>query len=409
MSESGFLLSASLAAMMLTLSVFIGASLVQFDRHQQTARYILALFFWTLSLSHLINLVGIVFPDELGEGALLIVRLSGLFTFYLLGPLIYLYTRILTQGVHRGWQTEIVRGSRGAMVAFVLTLPLMLRAHEGVVIAIFGSVEVPVIFDFVAAIGTLVAVVGIIPFSYYYLYLSWRLLVLHLQGVMAFFSNIQNRKLSWLRWLIVLLAIQMTLATFEILDAVFFKTSILPIESGDALELASLFSIGLLALRYAVVQTTTGGVESPENLATQTQREATRQPYERSGLTAEQAKRIAQRLEKAMRTDELYHNPFLNLSNLAAHTGVNPHRISQVLNTHMKMSFFDFVNGWRVKEAEQRLKNEAENILQISEEVGFNSRSTFNAAFKKSTGLSPSAYRQSLQQSDSTGTGTSPG
>lgn len=116
--------------------------------------------------------------------------------------------------------------------------------------------------------------------------------------------------------------------------------------------------------------------------------------YARSALSAEQAERIARKLEAAMRDAALHRNPLLTLPDLARHTGVNSHRISHALNVYMGVSFFDYVNGWRVKDACERLTSTDAVILAIAEDVGFNSRSTFNAAFKKETGQTPSAYRK---------------
>jgi AraC-like DNA-binding protein len=59
-------------------------------------------------------------------------------------------------------------------------------------------------------------------------------------------------------------------------------------------------------------------------------------------------------------------------------------------------NFRDFINKYRIEESKFLLKNKSngnKTILEIAYEVGFNSKSAFNAAFKKFTGLTPKEYR----------------
>ena len=67
--------------------------------------------------------------------------------------------------------------------------------------------------------------------------------------------------------------------------------------------------------------------------------------------------------------------------------------ISRILIEAVGVNFFDFVNRHRATEARRLLVHSDLSVLEIGLEVGFNSRSTFNAAFKKHVSSSPSAYR----------------
>ncbi len=74
--------------------------------------------------------------------------------------------------------------------------------------------------------------------------------------------------------------------------------------------------------------------------------------------------------------------------------GLSPNQLSYVLNHHVGQNFFDYVNGARIEEARAVLIAEPERtILDVALSVGFNSKSTFNLAFKKLTGDTPSAVR----------------
>jgi AraC-like DNA-binding protein len=115
--------------------------------------------------------------------------------------------------------------------------------------------------------------------------------------------------------------------------------------------------------------------------------------YVKSALTKAMADRIAAKLRRAMTEDKLYLDPNLSLWALSKHVGVSDNYVSQVLNVEIGQNFFDFVNSYRVKEAEVRLLNSDDTILTIAYDVGFNSRSSFYTAFKKCTGQTPTAFR----------------
>ncbi|URK19529.1 helix-turn-helix domain-containing protein [Thalassospira sp. GO-4] len=91
---------------------------------------------------------------------------------------------------------------------------------------------------------------------------------------------------------------------------------------------------------------------------------------------------------------ELLLDPLVSLPKLARAVGVSPNQLSYVLNRHLRQNFFDFVNQTRIEEARAVLVLEPERtILDIALSVGFNSKSTFNLAFRKFTGETPSAVR----------------
>ncbi len=104
--------------------------------------------------------------------------------------------------------------------------------------------------------------------------------------------------------------------------------------------------------------------------------------------------RIRAKLDRIVAARELMFDPLLTMPKLANAVGVTPNQLSYVLNQHLGKSFFDFVNEVRTNEASSLLIEEPDRtILDIAISVGFNSKSTFNLAFKKITGKTPSAYR----------------
>ncbi|MEM7185708.1 MAG: helix-turn-helix transcriptional regulator [Bacteroidota bacterium] len=102
-------------------------------------------------------------------------------------------------------------------------------------------------------------------------------------------------------------------------------------------------------------------------------------------------------LEQFIKGDRNFLNPDLSLEMTAQQLGLSSGHLSKVINTEMGMSFKDYLNNLRIEEAKLYLKDpEFSNytLVAIGLEAGFNSKSAFNASFKKITGLTPSQFRQ---------------
>lgn len=114
-----------------------------------------------------------------------------------------------------------------------------------------------------------------------------------------------------------------------------------------------------------------------------------------SSLSPEIISAVVVALQNAMGSSRLYLSPSLNLSSVASHLSVPPKTISAVLNQHMKKSFNEFVNHYRIEEFKKRvgsLEYEHLTITGLAFECGFNSQATFQRTFKQSTGMSPSEF-----------------
>lgn len=119
--------------------------------------------------------------------------------------------------------------------------------------------------------------------------------------------------------------------------------------------------------------------------------------YNNNPLTEDKALLITDCLMNAMEKDKLFLDAGLGIEKLSDVVGQSKHDISRILNERMNANFFDFVNGYRVREARRLLDDPAMQrftIAAIAFESGFNSVSAFNSAFKKFEGITPSAYRK---------------
>jgi len=119
--------------------------------------------------------------------------------------------------------------------------------------------------------------------------------------------------------------------------------------------------------------------------------------YAKSGLDEECLREVMARLTELMKADQLYLEADLSLPQLAERMDCSVNHLSQVINAGFGASFYDYVNGYRVRRAADILctgDTGSNAILDVALEVGFNSISTFYAAFKKITGQTPAQYRR---------------
>lgn len=102
-------------------------------------------------------------------------------------------------------------------------------------------------------------------------------------------------------------------------------------------------------------------------------------------------------LNTFMAEQEPFLDPSLTIYDLAKKLSLPTKELSLLINHNLNQHFFDFVNGFRIRKAMETLKDPAKKeftVLEILYDVGFNSKSSFNTAFKKYTQLTPTQYRK---------------
>ncbi|MEE4279797.1 MAG: AraC family transcriptional regulator [Halieaceae bacterium] len=120
--------------------------------------------------------------------------------------------------------------------------------------------------------------------------------------------------------------------------------------------------------------------------------------YAKSGLGEEAMNELLAALDTAMVEKKTFLDPDLSLPKLAESLDCSVNHLSQAINAGHKLSFFDYINRFRVAEAARMLRQkdcQFPAILDVALSVGFNSTSTFYTAFKKATGQTPASYRKS--------------
>ncbi len=110
------------------------------------------------------------------------------------------------------------------------------------------------------------------------------------------------------------------------------------------------------------------------------------------------------RLKDYMAKEKPFLNPSVTIQKISDDIDIPVRDLSLLINHKLGQHFFDFINSYRIENAMLILKDSTKSkvtILEILYEVGFNSKSSFNTAFKKHTGITPTAYRNQLKINNS--------
>lgn len=119
--------------------------------------------------------------------------------------------------------------------------------------------------------------------------------------------------------------------------------------------------------------------------------------YERSGLKDSDAEKYLGRLLKHMETKKPFLDVDLTIQDVAESLSIPRHYLTQVINEKLNKNFYQFINEYRVEEVKSLLADkdyQKYTMTAIAFEAGFNSKSSFNSAFKEITGMTPSEYKE---------------
>jgi AraC-like DNA-binding protein len=325
-------------------------------------------------------------------------RLLGVFwpLDFLYGPLLYIYTRALT--------APLSLPPRAALMHFVPFLfssashaPYILLDVTEKVDLVFAPTTLTA-YHTVMSLNTLAAMTQILVYLLF--------VILHLRRhTRAIAQTLSYRDGVDLRWLRNLTLVCVTLWALYVLRDLLLPLAGMAGAAYWSLPIAiavAVYALGYFGHRqpelFGLAAITVGvRGDAPENLPKRS--EAGIVKYQKSALAASQALAVHEQLIAMMQADKPYRDSDLSLLTLAQRLGVSTHHLSQVINEHAGCNFFDFVNAYRVREAQTLLADPAEqrgSILALSMEAGFKSKSAFYNAFRKHVGMTPAQYRASL-------------
>lgn len=307
---------------------------------------------------------------------------------YLYGPLLYFYATFLI-GDHRLKKRDVLHFLPFALHAYIhfplYMAPLEFKIDYLTTYVLIADPTISFSWDRYAIFGLFQ-----IPHLLFYTYLTWQLLTGYEQTLNRASLTVEKIKLGWLR----------NLSTgFGCLWGVWFFYTIAVIWGTQFhVELDYLVTTFASLLIYAIGYMT---FKQPEIISDSLISKHTPK-YENSTLTANNAETYAKKLLDIMEAEKPFIESGLRLQDLAQRLSIAPHHLSQVLNERLNQNFYDFVNRYRVKEAQKKLADPNEKqttILEIAYDVGFNTKASFNAAFKKHVGQTPSQFKKSRQSS----------
>ena len=119
--------------------------------------------------------------------------------------------------------------------------------------------------------------------------------------------------------------------------------------------------------------------------------------YRKSSLSEENKDDILKKIKHEMEQGSYFTNSLASLSGLARQINESPHHVSQVINEKMNRNFFEMLAFYRVEHAKKLIRQDKHGkitVEELAELVGYNSKSSFNSAFKKYSSKTPSEYRK---------------
>ncbi len=238
-----------------------------------------------------------------------------------------------------------------------------------------------------------IMVVGFIVSAITYAIISYRLLNRHERLLENNFSNTDRLNLNWLKgfiWGVVLLFVTVMVVLIS-RDAMGFPYPFNPDYLFYSIIVVGILCLGYFGIRHQNIFT--------DNVVLEEDGGPSRKSYKKSTLKDELAADKHQALTKLMEEQKPYLEPNLTLNTLAEKLDVSLHHLSQIINQFEGQNFNDFVNKYRVEEfIERAVRDSHFSFLALALDSGFNSKSTFNAVFRKHKGVTPSQYMASRLQ-----------
>jgi AraC-like DNA-binding protein len=358
---------------------FFFAFLILTKKNKSLPEYLLAAYFLANSLVvfnfYYLHEYVTDFPHFIGWGRSLL---------FLPGPLLYWYTRLVVG--KRLSATWIVLHFAPFILYNLIYLPFhLLPAYE----KLHYDYRYPLISNPVFE-GASAAIKTLMYFGYHGLVVYS--VVKHKKDVKNTFSVLQQRTLGWL----IVAGIGAIL--FGVLSIIpYLNISETGYSVSKETPVFIVYSIFIMVVGYFGYKQKPIGTDDPmvhsehKNISDETPR------YQRSGLTQEMATGIRKQITDLMESEKIYLNPDLTVYDLSKASSVPAHHITEVLNQHMNISFYEFINNYRVDEAKRLLRSADHRqftLEVIGRESGFNSRSTFYNYFKKATGMTPLAFQK---------------
>lgn len=217
------------------------------------------------------------------------------------------------------------------------------------------------------------------------------IIIIQIIGLTFIYSIIKKQPIKPSKsvyYLFIMLSIMATLSIVQIVQDLYLHPNII-LSYPNNLYLTIVTTGGLIIAYRKII-----GIDSAKRKNNQTTSNS--KPYE---LDFERLKSIEIKILSVMKEKQLYKNRKLLLKDLSKEVSSSENHVSEVLAKQLQTNYYDFVNRYRVDEVKRLMNSEKHKdykLMAIAMEAGFNSKTTFNTAFKKNTGQTPSEYKKSI-------------
>jgi len=302
---------------------------------------------------------------------------------FIYGPIFYIYTLLVTRREGK-FKPKLLLHFIPFVVVYLYASPFYLLSHDEKLLKI-NEYMTQLQWD-MEIISIFKPIHGIL-----YTWLSLRIITEFSERLKISFSNIDKKKLDWLKFLIMSTMIVWVVVAIVILAG-------LILGSHDILFNVIIYffiSIFIYAIGYGALNH--AEALNQTELEIDAIQDQIRDKYEKSNLRDEDIIRLKDELLEIMRTKKLFLKNDLTLGNLADELGITNHNLSEVISKAFNKNFYDLINTYRVEEFKELVKNpdySHYSLLAVAFESGFSSKSSFNTIFKKFTETTPSEYRK---------------
>ncbi len=301
---------------------------------------------------------------------------------FLLGPLCLLYFKYLTDSGYKfSFRKKLM------LIPFVISVVVLIPFYIK-----SGPEKLALLTSFIAdkklyPPSQILSVLSI-PHMWIYLVIIWKRVNEYKQRIEADYSTIDKINLSWIKYFVIFFAFSFSMM---IPITLFRLTGNLNLAFERIIPLAGaicIYYFGYMGFQQTIIALETDTSDKTKDFI----------KYEKSNLTRKQSLEYKNQLLELMNNDKIYRDPDLTLSDLAREIEINRNLLSQIINDEFKQNFYGFINTFRVEEIKEIIKNtdNETSLLKIAMDAGFNSKATFNAVFKKITGLTPSVYKKEV-------------
>jgi AraC-like DNA-binding protein len=277
-------------------------------------------------------------------------------------------------------------------IASLCLIPLVLSAHAGTE---FGNPVAPVsTYQAVFIHGCMLVSIAIFTLQVPMFVVRIRLLLQEYeQQIFANYSNPHEYSLQAIKWLLLILLVKWLMAILRTLHCMYIG----PVGGLGINLFMTIEIIFTLRALFALTQLKPLAISavSLDDMSLAPSTKSNTDKYINSPLDEGIRRRIKTKLLTAMENEKLYTQSSFSLKQLSEHLRESPHYLSQVINQDLETNFYEWVNRYRIHAAKQALLTyPAKTIITIAEDAGFNSKSTFNTAFRQQTQMTPSEYRR---------------